>query len=140
MTHFKSLILMLIWNLEDSVYMLSLSELHWLSVCHRINFKIATITHRVLQFQQPFYFAILIPRYAPVQSLRFSSSLSICVPLRKTSMATSRSFSSIYGGGNSTTANEVSRFQCLFPNPNWLVWKGIPPPKTCSNTHGWITG
>ena len=25
-----------------------LSELHWLPVCHRINFKIATITHRVL--------------------------------------------------------------------------------------------
>ena len=24
--------------------------------------------------------------------------------------------------------------------PNWSVWKGIPPPNTCSNTHGWITG
>ena len=34
---------------------------------------------------------------------------------------------------NSTTAGEVSRFQCLFPNPNWLVWKGIPSPKTRSN-------
>ena len=28
---------------------------------------------------------------------------------------------------NSTTAKEVSRFQWLFPNPSWLVWKGIPP-------------
>ena len=45
-----------------------------------------------------------------------------------------------YGGGNSTNAKEVSIFQCLFPNPNWLVWKGISPPKTHSNTHGWITG
>ena len=27
-----------------------------------------------------------------------------------------------YRGGNSTTAEEVSRFQSLFPNPNWLVW------------------
>ena len=26
-----------------------------------------------------------------------------------------------YGGRNSTTAEEVSKFQCLFPNPNWLV-------------------
>ena len=26
-----------------------------------------------------------------------------------------------YGGGNSTTAEEVSRFQRLFPNPSWLV-------------------
>ena len=22
----------------------------------------------------------------------------------------------------------------------WLVWKGIPPPKSRSNIHGWITG
>ena len=35
-----------------------------------------------------------MPRYAPVRSLR-SSSFSICVPLRKTSKATSRSFSSV---------------------------------------------
>ena len=35
-----------------------------------------------------------------------------------------------YGGGNSNTTEEVSRFQCLFPNPNWLVWTGILPPKT----------
>ena len=32
-----------------------LSNLHWLPVCHRINFKIATITFKVLYFQQPFY-------------------------------------------------------------------------------------
>ena len=72
-----------------------LSELHWLPVRHRINFKIAAITHTVLQSQQPSYLAALIPRYAPVRSLRSSSSLSICVPLCKmckTSMATSRSF------------------------------------------------
>ena len=71
-----------------------LSELHWLPVRHRINFKIAAITHTVLQSQQPSYLAALIPRYAPVRSLRSSSSLSICVPLRKTSMAAFRSFSS----------------------------------------------
>ena len=23
---------------------------------------------------------------------------------------------------------------------SWWVWKAIPPPKSCSNTHGWITG
>ena len=69
-----------------------LSGLHWLPICHRINFKIATITYRMLQPQQPSYLAALIPRYTPVRSLRSSSSLSICVPLRKTSIATSRSF------------------------------------------------
>ena len=34
-----------------------------------------------------------------------------------------------YRGRNSTTAEEVSRFQCLFPNLNCLVCKGISPPK-----------
>ena len=73
-----------------------LSELHWLPVRHRINFKIAAITeHGPAESQQPSYLAALIPRYAPVRSLRSSSSLSICVLLRKTSMAASRSFSSV---------------------------------------------
>ena len=30
-----------------------LSDLHWLPVCHRNSIKIATVTFRVLQFQQP---------------------------------------------------------------------------------------
>ena len=64
-----------------------LSDLHWLSVCHRISFKIATVTFKVLQFQQPSYLAFLIPRYVPAQALRSSSSLSICVPPHKTTMA-----------------------------------------------------
>ena len=72
-----------------------LSELHWLPVRHRINFKIATITFKVLQFQQPSYLAALIPRYVPTRSLRSSSSLSLCIPTRKTEMAKSKSFSSV---------------------------------------------
>ena len=69
------------------------SELHWLLVCHRINLKIATVTFRFLQFQQPSYLAALIPRYVPTRSLRSSSSLSLCVPNQKTEMAKSKSFS-----------------------------------------------
>jgi hypothetical protein len=69
------------------------SELHWLLVCHRINLKIATVTFRFLQFQQPSYLAALIPRYVPTRSLRSSSSLSLCVPNQKTGMAKSKSFS-----------------------------------------------
>ena len=49
----------------------------------------------VLQFQQPSYLAALIPRYVPTQSLQSSSSLSLCVPNRKTGMAKSKSFSSV---------------------------------------------
>ena len=58
---------------------LVLSDLHWLPVCHRISFKIATVTFRVLQFQQPSYLASLIPRYVLTRALCSSSSLSICV-------------------------------------------------------------
>ena len=72
-----------------------LFELHWLPVHYRINFKIATITSKVLQFQQPSYLAALIPRYVPTRSLRSSSSLSLCGPNRKTGMAKSKSFSSV---------------------------------------------
>ena len=72
-----------------------LADLHWLPVRHRVSFKIATITFKVLHFQQPSYLAALVPRYVPTRSLRPSSSLSICVPARKTAMAKSRSFSSV---------------------------------------------
>ena len=60
-----------------------LSDLHWLPVRHRISFKIATVTFRVLQSQQPSYLSSLIPRYVPARALRSSSSFSICVPPRK---------------------------------------------------------
>ena len=72
-----------------------LSDLHWLPVRHRISFKIATVTFRVLQFQQPSYLASLIPKYVPARALRSSSALSICVPPRKTTIATSKPFSSV---------------------------------------------
>ena len=86
----------LLWvHLSNFRHQSRICSVHWLLICHRINFRKAAIAHRVLQSQQPSYLAALFPRYARVQSLRFSSSLSICVPLCKTSMATSRSFSSV---------------------------------------------
>ena len=72
-----------------------LSDLHWLPVRHRISFKISTVTFRVLQSQQPSYLSSLIPRYVSARALRSSSSFSICVPPRKTTMAASKSFSSV---------------------------------------------
>ena len=71
------------------------SDLHWFPVRHRISFKIATVTFRVLQSQQPSYLSSLIPRYVPARTLRSSSTFSICVPPRKTTMAASKSFSSV---------------------------------------------
>ena len=62
-------------------------RLHWLPLRHRLNFDIAAIAFKVLHFQQPSYLAALVPRYVPTRSLRSSSSLSICVPSRKTAMS-----------------------------------------------------
>ena len=48
----------------------------------------------ILHHQQPLYLAKILPRYTPSWSLRSSSSITISAPFRKTSMATSKSFSS----------------------------------------------
>ena len=71
-----------------------LAGLHWLPVRHRIDFKIATTAFKVLHHQQPSYLARILPRYIPSRSLRSSSSITISAPFRKTSVATSKSFSS----------------------------------------------
>ena len=59
--------------------------------------KIATTAFKVLHHQQPLYLAQILPRCTPSRSLRsflFHSHISDSAPLRKTSMATSKSFSS----------------------------------------------
>ena len=66
----------------------------WLPVRHRIALKIATNAFKVLHHQHHLYLAQILPIYTPSRSLRSSSSITISAPLRKTSMATSKSFSS----------------------------------------------
>ena len=90
-----------------------LSDLHWLPVRHRITFKIATVTFRVLQSQQPSYLSSLIPRYLPARALRSSSSFSICVPPRKTTMAASKSFSSVVSNTWNALPNHLSSIPTL---------------------------
>ena len=90
-----------------------LSDLHWLPVRHRISFKIATVTFRVLQFQQPSYLASLIPKNVPARALRSSSALSICVPPRKTTIATSKSFSSVASNIWNSLPNHLSSIPTL---------------------------
>ena len=85
------------------------SDLH----CHRISFKIATITFRVLQSQQPSYLSPLIPRYVPMRALRSSLSFSICVPPRKTTMAASKSFSSVASNIWNALPNHLSSIPTL---------------------------
>ena len=50
----------------------SLRELHWLPVKHRSTFKIATLTHKLLQHHQPAYLYDLIQPYVPSRQLRSS--------------------------------------------------------------------
>ena len=107
-----------------------LSDFHWLPVHHRISFKIATITFRVLQSQQPSYLSSLIPRYdiVPARALRSSSSFSICVPPGETTMAASKSFSSV-----------APNIWNALPNHQWRrhggEWRGPdPPPPTSIQT------
>ena len=90
-----------------------LSDLHWLPVRHRISFKIATVTFRVLQSQQPSNFSSLIPRYVPARALRSSLSFSICVPPRKTTMAASKSFSSAASNIWNALPNHLSSIPTL---------------------------
>ena len=92
-----------------------LADRHWLPIRHRISFKIATIAFRVLHFQQPSYLAALVSRYVPTRSLRSSSSLSICIPSRKTAIARSKSFSSV-------ASDTWNRLPChLYPFPLFLL-------------------
>ena len=70
------------------------------------------VTLFCLQFQQPSYLASLIPRYVPARALR-SSSLSICVPTRKTTMAASKSFSSVASGAWNALPSHLSSVPTL---------------------------
>ena len=70
-------------------------------------------TFRVLQSQQPSYLSSLIPRYVPARPLRPSSCLSICVPKRKTTIAASKSFSSVASNIWNTLPNHLSSIPTL---------------------------
>ena len=48
----------------------SLSQLHWLPVHKRIDFKIATLTYKLLNHQQPVYLRSLVNYDIPVRQLR----------------------------------------------------------------------
>ena len=61
-----------------------LSNLHWLPIHKRINFKVATLTYKVLTTQQPAYLHNLISYHQPSRSLRSSSQSLLHVLRAKT--------------------------------------------------------
>ena len=70
----------------------TLAKLHWLPIRQRIEFKIATITHKTLQNRQPSYLLDLLHPYNPKRTLRSSNTNSLKVP-KITSAIGRRSFS-----------------------------------------------
>lgn len=63
-----------------------LSDLHWLPIQHRINFKLATITFKALSSQQPPYLSSLLHPYVHQSShtLRSSSQHILAIPRCRT--------------------------------------------------------
>ena len=68
-----------------------LSELHWLPVTARIDYKVALLTYKTLTTNRPNYLADLLSMHVPVRQLRSSSRNRLFVPPVNTVFA-SRAF------------------------------------------------
>ena len=68
-----------------------LYSLHWLPVKFRTTFKIATLTHKILNSHQPAYLYDLIQRYTPARELRSSTQGRLRVNISRT-VTSSRAF------------------------------------------------
>jgi hypothetical protein len=62
----------------------ALIKLHWLPVRQRINFKLATLTFKILRICQPAYLYELIDRYEPARILHSSSQNLLISRLSRT--------------------------------------------------------
>ena len=107
-----------------------LHKLHWLPVSSRIEFKIATLTFKVLKFQQPAYIYDLIAPYIPPRSLRSSNKNLLIVPDIRSEMGR-RSFSfaspSIWNSlpQHIRSSDSLPAFRGLLKT--YLYQKSLPP-------------
>ena len=69
-----------------------LHDLHWLPIKHRINFKIALLTYKLLARQQPLYLSNTITLYNPPRALRSSNQHKLDSPSVSTAFG-ARAFS-----------------------------------------------
>ena len=67
----------------------ALQTLHWLPVRQRINFKITTLTFKLLQHNSPVYLASLIQPYVPSRALRSHGQQLLAQSHVKTSVGSS---------------------------------------------------
>jgi hypothetical protein len=70
-----------------------LKDLHWLPVKQRIEYKVALVTHKVLETNQPGYLADLVSEYKPgVKGLRSATQRRLTIPTGLKSTAGQRTF------------------------------------------------
>ena len=62
----------------------ALHVLHWLPIHHRISFKIASLTYKILNSKEPSYLADLLSPYVPARTLRSSNSDFLVEPMAHT--------------------------------------------------------
>jgi len=60
----------------QALHSFSATDLHWLPIRQRIDYKIATITYKVNQTNTPVYMTSLISDYIPSQTIRSSDHQS----------------------------------------------------------------
>ena len=67
-----------------------LHSLHWLPVCHRIEFKTATLCFKAVKLGTPSYLNNMLQPYAPLQALCSSNRDLLTVPRTDTSLGLRR--------------------------------------------------
>ena len=72
-----------------------LKELHWITVTHRIDFKILVQTYKAMYDLSPCYLTELLEIYHPSRNLRSMDSKQLVVPKSKTATYGNRSFSTV---------------------------------------------
>jgi len=74
----------------------SLMELHWLPIRHRMTFKMATLTYKILCDNKPDYLSELLSFYQPERDLRSSSQGLLTVKRSRTVLATLYRYGTVY--------------------------------------------
>ena len=92
----------------------ALRDLHWLPVGQRIEYKVALITHKVLNTGQPTYLSNLIKEYKPARELRSEGKRLLAKPTGLKSALASRSFTR----GSETVWNNLPESMRKIENTN----------------------
>ena len=64
-----------------------LEDLHWLPINYRIDYKVASLVHKVLSTGSPAYLQALVSDYTPARQLRSSKQLFLRKPPVRTEIA-----------------------------------------------------